>query len=327
MEGLSVLECNDLLQDIAQGAVSTMCSTMASPGPETVDILCVDVTVRLSSMSPRAFSMLIGCEPIWNFLQQAVLKNNELANNDCDLAAALSLITHLAEAGMCLCRTDESTVPWSQIRRLQCRLLLIISPEGWLHSVITRYPEIDNAWIASWMVISAISSIAVRCCHDSVSSLEASIVQVWGLLTSQSTDEDPKRTIVLSVFDLFSLWKSLPVGCKQVPVPHLVCDFLGVEHSNRHASQYLLSESKLKRWMKGLVLPAYSNLRKAAKKNADCSYCGKRDASNSMSKCAGCRVVRYCGPQCQTYHWKVHKKMCKYLDLRRRSSIESATGP
>ena len=34
-----------------------------------------------------------------------------------------------------------------------------------------------------------------------------------------------------------------------------------------------------------------------------------------LMKCTKCRCVRYCGRDCQTAHWTVHKKMCKKLTI------------
>lgn len=40
---------------------------------------------------------------------------------------------------------------------------------------------------------------------------------------------------------------------------------------------------------------------------------GVLEGTASFSKCAGCRMVRYCSRQCQVQHWKQHKAVCKTL--------------
>jgi len=42
----------------------------------------------------------------------------------------------------------------------------------------------------------------------------------------------------------------------------------------------------------------------------DCINC---NVAGHLQKCAGCRVVHYCGSNCQRSHWKQHKPVCKLL--------------
>jgi hypothetical protein len=35
-----------------------------------------------------------------------------------------------------------------------------------------------------------------------------------------------------------------------------------------------------------------------------------------VRKCSGCQQVAYCNRDCQTAHWKEHKKACKKADSR-----------
>ena len=37
-----------------------------------------------------------------------------------------------------------------------------------------------------------------------------------------------------------------------------------------------------------------------------CAHCG----AAASQKCSGCRLVRYCGPQCQRHHWPQHRRVC-----------------
>jgi hypothetical protein len=39
-----------------------------------------------------------------------------------------------------------------------------------------------------------------------------------------------------------------------------------------------------------------------------CAGCGARDVK--LRKCSGCKQVIYCNRECQTAHWKEHKKVC-----------------
>mmetsp|Transcript_5034 Transcript_5034/g.9496 ORF Transcript_5034/g.9496 Transcript_5034/m.9496 type:complete len:223 (+) Transcript_5034:70-738(+) len=38
--------------------------------------------------------------------------------------------------------------------------------------------------------------------------------------------------------------------------------------------------------------------------------------NQGSKKCSGCGNVRYCGKECQTAHWKKHKKVCKKKDSK-----------
>ena len=42
--------------------------------------------------------------------------------------------------------------------------------------------------------------------------------------------------------------------------------------------------------------------------NQTCSYCSQY--SNSLKKCSRCRLVQYCGRECQKKHWNTHKSRC-----------------
>ncbi|KAJ7114424.1 hypothetical protein C8R44DRAFT_855669 [Mycena epipterygia] len=44
-----------------------------------------------------------------------------------------------------------------------------------------------------------------------------------------------------------------------------------------------------------------------------CEKCGKRPDQEGPGYfvCASCKVSRYCGRECQTSHWKEHKKLCQ----------------
>ena len=39
----------------------------------------------------------------------------------------------------------------------------------------------------------------------------------------------------------------------------------------------------------------------------NCGQCGK----TSETKCARCKIIYYCGRECQRKHWRVHKKRCQ----------------
>ncbi|KAK7028379.1 MYND-type domain-containing protein [Favolaschia claudopus] len=54
-------------------------------------------------------------------------------------------------------------------------------------------------------------------------------------------------------------------------------------------------------------IPARPSLKKS------CEKCGKRPDQNGSgyAGCASCKVARYCSRDCQTSHWKEHKKLCQ----------------
>ncbi|KAF8169935.1 hypothetical protein BJ912DRAFT_158834 [Pholiota molesta] len=45
-----------------------------------------------------------------------------------------------------------------------------------------------------------------------------------------------------------------------------------------------------------------------------CLNCQKdTSAKSTLSRCGGCKLVRYCGTECQSSDWKRHKKICKMI--------------
>ena len=43
-----------------------------------------------------------------------------------------------------------------------------------------------------------------------------------------------------------------------------------------------------------------------------CANCGKLGSNNvKLKDCTACRLVKYCGVDCQKAHRKRHKKICK----------------
>jgi hypothetical protein len=44
-----------------------------------------------------------------------------------------------------------------------------------------------------------------------------------------------------------------------------------------------------------------------------CAKCGARAGQPGvrLQMCSRCKGVRYCGPQCQRAHWRVHKAQCR----------------
>jgi hypothetical protein len=43
-----------------------------------------------------------------------------------------------------------------------------------------------------------------------------------------------------------------------------------------------------------------------------CAACGVWEGivKNKFARCSGCKMVYYCGKQCQLAHWKAHKSLC-----------------
>lgn len=48
---------------------------------------------------------------------------------------------------------------------------------------------------------------------------------------------------------------------------------------------------------------------------AQCAHCLRLMCIHDIKRCTGCRMVRYCNPECQRRHWDVHREEC----LRARS--------
>ncbi|EJK68998.1 hypothetical protein THAOC_09785 [Thalassiosira oceanica] len=42
-----------------------------------------------------------------------------------------------------------------------------------------------------------------------------------------------------------------------------------------------------------------------------CANCGKLGSDDKLKNCTACRLVKYCGVDCQRAHRKKHKKACK----------------
>ena len=55
-----------------------------------------------------------------------------------------------------------------------------------------------------------------------------------------------------------------------------------------------------------------------------CAACGKRDAS--LKICTGCRLVRYCGRDCQVSHRKAHKNVCRMEQQRTWANAKNISG-
>jgi len=43
----------------------------------------------------------------------------------------------------------------------------------------------------------------------------------------------------------------------------------------------------------------------------ECAFCHSN--TGDLKRCLGCKKVFYCGKQCQTQHWKEHKKKCQKI--------------
>lgn len=60
----------------------------------------------------------------------------------------------------------------------------------------------------------------------------------------------------------------------------------------------------------------------AAASGGCCTVCGAV-SSEKLSKCGGCRVVRYCSRKCQKRHWPVHKMKCDRIRQEREAQQEA----
>lgn len=58
----------------------------------------------------------------------------------------------------------------------------------------------------------------------------------------------------------------------------------------------------------------YLILLEKAHLQSTCSWCFTTPESSTLKGCGGCKVVRYCSPECQKNDWQaIHKKECKIL--------------
>ena len=60
-----------------------------------------------------------------------------------------------------------------------------------------------------------------------------------------------------------------------------------------------------------------------------CSSCGQAEGEHRLKTCAKCNTVLYCSRDCQTAHWKVHKKECRKpnSDTNQQPSKTPILGP
>jgi len=49
-----------------------------------------------------------------------------------------------------------------------------------------------------------------------------------------------------------------------------------------------------------------------------CYNCEKSEPTVKLQVCSKCKVATYCSPECQTKHWKIHKRECKNLCKNRK---------
>ena len=58
-----------------------------------------------------------------------------------------------------------------------------------------------------------------------------------------------------------------------------------------------------------------------------CASCGKADAN--LKACTACKLVKYCGVECQVTHRPAHKKACKkkVRELSKKGQVIEAVAP
>lgn len=63
--------------------------------------------------------------------------------------------------------------------------------------------------------------------------------------------------------------------------------------------------------------------------NPECHHCltaTELQLVDYASECTGCRLVRYCGEDCQLKHWKKHKLVCKILGKQKKQAEQQGQG-
>ena len=53
-----------------------------------------------------------------------------------------------------------------------------------------------------------------------------------------------------------------------------------------------------------------------------CFNCGCYKHHSEMKRCGRCLNVCYCGKECQTQHWDIHKQKCKTLPFKKRKETK-----
>ena len=56
-----------------------------------------------------------------------------------------------------------------------------------------------------------------------------------------------------------------------------------------------------------------------------CANCGKQGSDTKLKDCTACRLVKYCGVECQKAHRKQHKKTCKKRAAELKMPIQIET--
>ena len=55
-----------------------------------------------------------------------------------------------------------------------------------------------------------------------------------------------------------------------------------------------------------------------------CAACGEAaSATLKLQQCNACRSVAYCGRDCQSSHWREHKRRCKAIKAERSAEVAS----
>ncbi|KAF8972566.1 hypothetical protein BDZ97DRAFT_1781661 [Flammula alnicola] len=88
------------------------------------------------------------------------------------------------------------------------------------------------------------------------------------------------------------------------------------EAGNNKCHQIIVAQSRQMGALSGAGIPPQMPLDKPAGVEfplaGSCCNC-KKDitAKSNLSRCGGCKLVRYCSTECQTSDWTRHKKICK----------------
>jgi len=107
-------------------------------------------------------------------------------------------------------------------------------------------------------------------------------------------------------------WSHLQQSRMNIFIFHLCCAggpcYFAVESELR-----AIARQTSKQFLSHTVVPSDSTKLPLTSSCAVCNEDATGDKAFVMSRCGGCRLIRYCSPKCQKGDWPRHKKVCKVI--------------